>query len=116
MTEPFKGFMSTSLCRCQKSAKSSPQFGRHAANIHDRFAVTIRKGTLTIGLVPAEISKICWFFLRHGGTIKWRVSTDRHCCSPLEQGELEVPCELIFVADNLKLLKKLKKVISTHTH
>ena len=29
---------------------------------------------------------------------------------------LEVPCELIFVADNLKLLKKLKKIVSTHTH
>ena len=116
LTEPFKGFMSTSLCRHQKSAKSSPQFGRHAANMHDCFAVTIHKGTLTIGLVPTEISKICWFFLRHEGTIKCRVSTDRHCRSLLEQGELELPCELIFVADDLKLLKKLKKVISTHTY
>ena len=31
------------------------------ANMHDRFAVAIRKGTLTIGHVPAEISKLCWF-------------------------------------------------------
>ena len=29
---------------------------------------------------------------------------------------LDVACELIFVADNLKLLKKLKKIVSTHTH
>ena len=29
---------------------------------------------------------------------------------------LEVACELIFVADNLKLLKKLKKIVFTHTH
>ena len=28
-TAPFKDFMSTSLCGRQKSAKSSPQFGRH---------------------------------------------------------------------------------------
>ena len=25
------------------------------------------KGTLTLGHVPAKISKVCWFFLRHGG-------------------------------------------------
>ena len=38
---------------------------RETANTHDRFAVAIRKGTLTIGHVPAEISKVCWFFLRY---------------------------------------------------
>ena len=88
---------------------------RKTANTHDRFVVAIHKGTLTIGHVPAEISKVCWFFLRCGGTIKCRVSTDRHRRSLLEQGRLEVPCELIFVADDLKLLKKLKKIVSTHT-
>ena len=109
MTGSFKDFMSTSLCGHQKSAKSSPQFGRQQ-NMHDHFAVAIRKGTLTIGHVPAEISKVCWFFLRRGGIIKCRVSTDRHRHSPLE-----VPCELIFVADDLKLLKKLEGIVSTHT-
>ena len=63
---------------------------QETSNKHDRFAVTIRKGTLTIGHVPAEISKVCWFFLRRGGTIKCRMSTDRHRRSPLEQGGLEV--------------------------
>ena len=85
------------------------------SNTHDCFAVAIQKGTLTIGHVPAEISKVCCFFQRHGGTIKYRVSTDRHRCSLLEQGGLEVACELIFVADDQKLLKKLKKIVSTHT-
>ena len=89
------------------------------SNTHDRFAVAIRKGTLTIGHVPAEISKVCcffFFFLRRGGTIKCRVSTDRHHLSLLEQSGLKVACELIFVADDQKLLKKLKKdCIYTHT-
>ena len=92
---------------------------RETSNMHDRFAVTIRKGTLTIGHVPAEISKVCcffFFFLRRGGTIKCRVSTDRHHLSLLEQSGLKVACELIFVADDQKLLKKLKKdCIYTHT-
>ena len=48
--------------------KSTPEIGeelstvRETSNTHDHFAVTIRKGTLTIGHVPAEISKVCWFF------------------------------------------------------
>jgi len=58
---------------------------RETSNTHDRFAVAIQKGTLTIGHIPAEISKFCCFFLRRGGTIKCRVSTDRCRRSPLEQ-------------------------------
>ena len=85
------------------------------ANMHNCFAVIICKGTLTIGHVPAEISKVCWFFLRCGGTIEFRVSTKRHCHSQLAQGRLEELCELVFVADDLKLLKKLKKHLSIHT-
>ena len=89
---------------------------RETSNTHDHFAVAIWKGTLTIGHVPAEISKVCWFFLRRGGTIKCRVSTDRRRRLPLEQGGLKVSCKLIFVADDQKLLKKLKKIVSTRTH
>ena len=62
---------------------------------------------LDIGHVPAEISKVCCFFMRRGGTVKCTVSTNRH------RRWLEVPCELIFVADDLDLLKKLKKIVST---
>ena len=89
---------------------------QETSNTHHHFAVAIRKGTLTIGHVPAGISKVCWFFLRRGGTIKCRVSTNRHRHLPLEQGGLKVSCKLIFVADDQKLLKKLKKIVSTHAH
>ena len=78
---------------------------RETANTHDRFAVALCKGTLTVVHVPAEL---CWVFnLRRGGTVNCRVSTSRHRQSPLEQDRLEVPCELIFIADDLKLLKKI---------
>ena len=73
---------------------------RVQVNRHDRFAVAIRKGTLTVGHVPAEIF-FFFFFLRRGGTVNCRVSTERRRRSPLEQGGLEEPCELIFVADDL---------------
>ena len=85
----------------------TPEIGKElstvqeTSNTHDHF-------------VPAEIPKVCCFFLRHGGTIKCRVSTDRHHRLPLEQGGLEVACKLIFV-DDQKLLKKLKKIV-LHAH
>ena len=66
--------------------KSTPEIGeelstvRETSNTHDRFAVTIRKGTLTIGHVPAEISKVCWFFLRCGVTSAECQQTDTVVC------------------------------------
>ena len=82
---------------------------RETSNTHDRFAVAIRKGTLTKGHVTAEVSKVCcFFFLRHGGTIKCRVSTDRHHRSPLKQDGVEVAfCN--------RQSEKLKKIVSTST-
>ena len=41
-------------------------------------------------LVLLRSPKSAGYFLRRGGTIKCRVSTDRHRRSPLEQGRLKV--------------------------
>ena len=38
-------------------------------NVHDRFAVAVKKEGLTVGHLPREVSKLCWFFIRRGGTI-----------------------------------------------
>ena len=62
---------------------------------------------------PKSSGHLGFFFLRRGGTIKCRVSTDRHRRSPLKQGELKVPCELIFVAESEAIDKE---IVSTHTH
>ena len=51
--------------------KSTPEIGEELSTVRETsntHAVAIRKGTLTIGHVPAEISKVCWFFLRRGVT------------------------------------------------
>ena len=81
------------------------------SNTHNRFAVAIRKGMFLL-----RSPKSAGFFLRRGGTMKCRVrvSTDRYRRSPLEQGGLEVACELIFVADDQKLLKRL--YLHSHTN
>ena len=56
------------------------------------------KGKLIVGHIPKEISKICWFFLHKGGTIHCTVKDKRK--SSIEQGSLEMPCELTFSIPN----------------
>ena len=76
-------------------------------------AVAVQKGKLIVGHLPKEISKVCWFFIHRGGTIKCIVK-DKRRISPIEQAGLEVPCELIFTAveilDGNNLMSKLKKM------
>ena len=90
---------------------------QETANTHDRFAVAIWKGTLTIGHVPAEISKVCWFFLWRGGTIKCRVSTDRHRRSRLEQGRAWRSLWTDLCHRQSEAIEEAQKdCIYTHTH
>ncbi len=76
---------------------------RKPGNPHDRFSVAVRKGTLTVGHLPRETSMVLL-----GGTITCRV-TGRQRRSPLEQGGLEITCELIF-SGGKELVAKLKKL------
>lgn len=85
---------------------------RGQGNRHNRHAVAVTKGRLTVGHLPADISKICWFFLHKGGSIGISVSGPRRR-SALVQGGLEVPCELTFNTDKEKIFTKLKKLLAS---
>ena len=37
-------------------------------NIHDDFAVAVLKNSNTVGHVPQEISRVCWYFLHKSGS------------------------------------------------
>ena len=50
---------------------------REASNTEDRFAVAVTKDDMVVGHVPREFSKLCWHFLRHGGTIACEVTGRR---------------------------------------
>ena len=85
-------------------------------NPHDRFSVAMMKGELTVGHIPKEISKVCWFFLYKGRTICCTVK-DKRRRSSIEQGSLEVPCELTFsipnrTKDNKTIMSKLRKLLA----
>ena len=56
-------------------------------NEHDPYAVCVLKNEMTVGHVPREVSRIFYFFLRHGGTISCEITGHRK----FGHG-LEVPC------------------------
>ena len=50
---------------------------RGASNTEDRFAIAVTKDDMVVGPVLRELSKLCWHFLRHGGTIACEVTGRR---------------------------------------
>jgi len=41
---------------------------REVNSIHDDFAVAVLKNSSTVGHVPQEISRVCWYFLHKSGS------------------------------------------------
>ena len=42
--------------------------GAEDSNDHDKYAVAVMKDRTVVGHVPHSISRICWFFLKLGGS------------------------------------------------
>ena len=51
---------------------------------------------VTVGHVPLELSKLCYYFMRHNGEISGVVEDSRHRRSPKPSGGLEVKLKLTF--------------------
>ena len=86
---------------------------------HDRYACSVKRikegrGVLmarlvTVGHVPLEISKICHYFIIHGGEISGTAEDSKPRRSPIPSGGLEIKLNLTFkgrgdLIDKLKLL------------
>ena len=50
------------------SEKSCQFNARSIMNIHDDFAVAVLKNSSTVGHVPRDISRVCWYFLHKSGS------------------------------------------------
>ena len=68
-------------------------------NAEDEFAVRVIKNDpaslnpeLTVGHVPRELSRLCWYFLQNDGEITTFEIIGSRRRSSLVQGGLEVPC------------------------
>ena len=81
--------------------------------MEDLHAVAVVKTTSsddqTVGHVPRNISRLCWYFLENDGEITCEITGARQRSS-LPQGGLEVPCKYKFIGKK-KHIKKLRKLL-----
>ena len=83
---------------------------REPTNATDGYAVTVEKDGTIIGHLPRKISKVCFLFLRRGGSINCTVTGGKIYSADLPQGELEIPCTLLFKG-KAKEIQKLETVV-----
>ena len=85
---------------------------RETGNISDPFAVSVLKDGVIVGHVPRKISSICSLFLLRNGSIICHVSGHRRFSEDLPQGDVEIPCTMIFEGD-AKRTTKAKDLIES---
>ena len=70
-------------------------------NPHDRYAIAARKrltgciGESTVGHLPKEISPVTRFIMLYGTVVTVKVLDTHHRRSPLVQGGLEIPIQVV---------------------
>ena len=94
-------------------------------NIYDRYAIAANKrlrGYLAdsiIGHLPREISRATRFFLLRGGMVHLKVTDENYRRSPLMQGGLEIPVEVICEMDdtprNRAIMERYKTLHNTRS-
>ena len=69
---------------------------REVSNIHDDFAVAVLKNGNTVGHVPREISRVCWYFLHKSGSEMTCIVNGDRRRSEVDGKGLVVLCVYIF--------------------
>ena len=94
----------------------TPAFGevltctQELTNVHDIYAVAMKRGANIVGHVPRSISYLCYLFIESGGNIQCEITGQRKYSADLPQGGLEVPCKLKFQGSPLSI-NKVKKLL-----
>ena len=84
---------------------------RESGNWHDPYALATISDGRVVGHVPRKISPICAIFIRRGGSITCTVSGHRRYSADLEQGGLEIPCNIKFLTSSSVEKEKAKKLV-----
>ena len=83
---------------------------REVNNIHDDFAVAVLKNGNTVGHVPREISRVCWYFLHKSGSEMTCIVNGDRRRSEVDGKGLVVPCVYIFRGKQKHLDRRDKPV------
>ena len=79
------------------------------ALVEHRYAIAIISNNQTVGHVPKFLSKLTFFFLKHGGTLTVKVMGERRYSFDLAQGGMEIPAEFIYKSQKKKLSDEMKE-------
>ena len=82
---------------------------RPGALVEDRYAIAIISNNQTVGHVPKFLSKLTFFFLKHGGTLTVKVTGERRYSFDLAQGGMEIPAEFIYKSEMKELSDQMKE-------
>ena len=77
---------------------SEPEKGPGAL-VGDKYAITIISNNQTVGHVPKFLSKLAFFFLKHGATLTVKVTGERRYSFDLPQEGMEIPAEFIYKSE-----------------
>ena len=87
---------------------------REPLNHVDRYAVAVLKNDTIVRLIPKKISRICFLFIRRGGTIVCTPMRGKRYSADLSQGGLEIRCKLVFIGEQSEV-EKVKTLFARKT-
>ena len=76
-----------------------------------KYAMVLKFNDVFVGHVPKFLSKICYFYQKHGGTIIVRITGERQYSKDLVQGGMEFPVKYIFRLTDENMNSKLPTLI-----
>ena len=84
---------------------------RPAVLVEDKYAIAVKHDEQTVGHVPKFLSKLTFFFLKHGGKVIIKVNGPKRYSVDLKQGGMEVPAEFCFCNEKLFFQMKEKTLV-----
>ena len=76
-----------------------------------KYAMVLKFNDVSVGHVPKFLSKICYIYQKHGGTIIVRVTGERQYSKDLGQGGMELHAKNIFWSTDEDMNSKLPTLI-----
>ena len=81
--------------------------------IHDKFAIAlVNDDSVTVGHIPKFMSKLTYFFLKHGGHLKCEITGIQKYSKDLDQGGLEIPARMTISNKNKKMTDVMKEKLN----
>ena len=104
----FKSFWEAPVSSILIAKHEDPQ-----SLIHDKFPISlVNNHSVTADHIPKFMSKLIYFFLKHGGHIKCEITGRKKYSKDLEQGGLEILARLTISNTNKKMAGFMKEKLN----